>query len=419
MSVQKIQVLQPGYYEKFSCIGGACEDVCCRDWNIVIDKNTYDRCRSIKDKRFVEKFLSSVKRNKGVDANTVNYAKFIMREDGFCNFIRDDGLCEIHGNHGAKYLGNVCMTYPRKCCMMQQGLHEFSLVMSCPEVIRVALFRPEIMTFKLTEIPFDASNRLLRLRNQLKTDYEKTARFTPYSFKIRESCIDILQCRTIRLPDRILAIGMMLSKLTGLESVEKEDLEKLVGTYVSAAIAGIFNNALADTADNAEVAADMKGVLLLMAGKFTEYGRIGRVNKLLFDAMSDHVPESGELPFVAMHEKLEEFVPKYWTPFLEQKGYILEHYFVNLVFSTMFPFKYGEDIDIYQHFIILAEQYAMMRMIFCVCAEKQNGITDELIISVLNGMAMYSEHSKKAKDIAEIYVKNGFDSLAYMSFLLK
>ena len=29
----------PDYYEKFSCIAGACEDTCCAGWEIDIDDN--------------------------------------------------------------------------------------------------------------------------------------------------------------------------------------------------------------------------------------------------------------------------------------------------------------------------------------------------------------------------------------------
>jgi len=141
--------------------------------------------------------------------------------------------------------------------------------------------------------------------------------------------------------------------------------------------------------------------------------------RLMVDAMSDFVPEDGEVPFAEMLEKLEELVPKYWTPFLKERGHILENYFVNYVFSSVFPFRYCDELDVYQHFIILAEQYALMRMIFCVCAEKEGSITDELIITIITGMTMYSEHSRTAKNVADLYVNRGFDSLAYMSFLLK
>ena len=40
----KVIALTPDYYNKFSCIGGDCEDNCCRSrWSIFLDKNTYKK----------------------------------------------------------------------------------------------------------------------------------------------------------------------------------------------------------------------------------------------------------------------------------------------------------------------------------------------------------------------------------------
>ena len=30
-------------FDNFECIGSECEDHCCRDWSITIDKDTYDK----------------------------------------------------------------------------------------------------------------------------------------------------------------------------------------------------------------------------------------------------------------------------------------------------------------------------------------------------------------------------------------
>ena len=37
----KMKVACPTYFKKFSCIGGKCENTCCKAWDIEIDKNTF------------------------------------------------------------------------------------------------------------------------------------------------------------------------------------------------------------------------------------------------------------------------------------------------------------------------------------------------------------------------------------------
>ena len=38
----KFNVLSIDYYKEFECIGSKCEDNCCKDWKITIDKKTYN-----------------------------------------------------------------------------------------------------------------------------------------------------------------------------------------------------------------------------------------------------------------------------------------------------------------------------------------------------------------------------------------
>ena len=37
----------PDYYEKFSCIAGACEDTCCAGWEIDIDDKSYEYYKTV------------------------------------------------------------------------------------------------------------------------------------------------------------------------------------------------------------------------------------------------------------------------------------------------------------------------------------------------------------------------------------
>ncbi len=42
-----LESLHPLYAKKFRCIGAECEDVCCRGWEVTIDKETYRKYESL------------------------------------------------------------------------------------------------------------------------------------------------------------------------------------------------------------------------------------------------------------------------------------------------------------------------------------------------------------------------------------
>ena len=169
MQNRMIPVLTPDYYDKFSCIGGACEDNCCNGWEIVIDKNTYDRYRNIKAPSFKASFPSRVKRMKGEKADNARYAVLIRDEADRCKFLREDGLCEIHADYGEKYLSNICKIYPRRCCVMQDNLFELSLIPSCPEALRKMIFDPEPMAVSIKEMP---QERIAAFRYVAETSFK-------------------------------------------------------------------------------------------------------------------------------------------------------------------------------------------------------------------------------------------------------
>lgn len=38
--MEKVKMILPTYVDKFRCIGGKCEDNCCIEWDIDVDKET-------------------------------------------------------------------------------------------------------------------------------------------------------------------------------------------------------------------------------------------------------------------------------------------------------------------------------------------------------------------------------------------
>jgi hypothetical protein len=103
---------QPTYAGLFRCIGPACEDTCCGDWDIPVDKITYQAYRTFPAEKLgslVAHFVSEC-----VDSpHDSLYASIRRKQDGSCPFFGADRLCGIQKEYGAKLLTSTCSLYPR------------------------------------------------------------------------------------------------------------------------------------------------------------------------------------------------------------------------------------------------------------------------------------------------------------------
>ena len=125
---------QPSYYSSFRCLGGACPDTCCRDWDIVLDPETIADYQSAPPS-LAQRLQSSLTIDE--DGDTC----FRLDEHGMCTMLTEDGLCAIQKEWGESHLCGHCAAYPR--FIEEYGhLTEASLALSCPEVARLLLTAP-------------------------------------------------------------------------------------------------------------------------------------------------------------------------------------------------------------------------------------------------------------------------------------
>ena len=131
---------QPGYNAAFACLGGACPDTCCRDWEIVLDEDALADCRSAPP-GLRERLADSLR--VGEDGEVC----FALRPDGRCALLTPEGLCAIQRDWGEEHLCLHCAAYPR--FTEEYGcLTETALAVSCPEAARLLM---EAADFRLEE----------------------------------------------------------------------------------------------------------------------------------------------------------------------------------------------------------------------------------------------------------------------------
>lgn len=131
---------QPSYYSSFRCLGGACPDTCCRDWDIVLDQKTLADYQTA-PASLAQQLQASLTTDE--DGDTC----FRLDDRGFCTMLTEDGLCAIQKEWGESHLCEHCGAYPR--FVEEYGsLTEASLALSCPEVARLVLNAPSFQVIQ-------------------------------------------------------------------------------------------------------------------------------------------------------------------------------------------------------------------------------------------------------------------------------
>jgi lysine-N-methylase len=131
----------PAYMLEFHCLGGDCEDTCCQNWDINLDKVHYDLLLSkvkakSKERDFFNRNILLHDKN---NTSESNYAYIKMQETGYCPFYSDSGLCDIHDKYGIEPLNDTCTFFPRVFSQWD-NMAEMTGALSCPEIVRKCLF---------------------------------------------------------------------------------------------------------------------------------------------------------------------------------------------------------------------------------------------------------------------------------------
>jgi len=129
------KIIKIDFYDQFKCITSDCPDNCCdNEWNITIDEKTYELYKTAF----------------GADIDAVispMVPHVIIKHNGNCPFITEEGLCILHKNLGEQFLSNTCRYYPRFASTYGDTYLE-TLGMSCPAVARMVVDYDKYILFE-------------------------------------------------------------------------------------------------------------------------------------------------------------------------------------------------------------------------------------------------------------------------------
>lgn len=118
----------PNYYDKFTCIAGACKHNCCIGWEIDIDESTLELYESM-DTEIGRRIRASIEGEP---------PHFILGAGDRCPFLNDEGLCEIICTCGEEGLCDICTLHPR-FRNFYSDFTETGLGLCCEEAARIIL----------------------------------------------------------------------------------------------------------------------------------------------------------------------------------------------------------------------------------------------------------------------------------------
>jgi lysine-N-methylase len=127
----------------FQCAGADCEDTCCANWQIDVDRHHFVKIARVLSRTAEGRVeLGRAFQLLPEDKQTISrFVRMELTEDSKCFFWGEDKLCSLQRRFSERYLPDVCAHYPRSISLVEDKM-ELSGQLSCPEVTRRAILDP-------------------------------------------------------------------------------------------------------------------------------------------------------------------------------------------------------------------------------------------------------------------------------------
>lgn len=405
--MSKEYALIPKYMERFECIGAKCEDTCCALWNVSIDKKSYNTYTKIPDRTWRQRFKASVTKVNN-NATDSHYASMKLdQQTGDCTMM-SGGLCAIQATFGEDYLSPTCATYPRKINEID-GVQEISATPSCPEVTRLMLFDPDGIEF-VQSVPIRKKN--MQMNRKISTE---KGEFSTYLWDVRIAAIEILQNREFEVSHRVLILGWLCDQIhqvtkNGDFSTVKDEIEK-------------FKYQLENDKDlrNYKIFPVNQQFQLTFLNKLImDRAEQGIWNVRYRECLNDYIDginsSDGDTQSIIANYTMG--YAEYYLPYMNQHEYVLENYLVNHVYHSVFPVAGKRGI--FDQYLLLAVNFALIKMHLIGMAKHHKGLSDELIVKFMQSFSKNYEHnSGYLQSVCNQIKEEKYDTMGHLSLLIK
>jgi lysine-N-methylase len=411
------RAVPPTYAGAFQCIGAQCEDSCCHNWDIPLDKKTYEQYQ-----RFPEEKLGSLVRRYVIVAAPVIhdnlFASIEATASGSCPFYTSDRLCSIQKEYGPQLLSSTCSIYPRVLNVVEGEL-EGSLMLSCPEAARNILLVPNSLQTEANLLSggFRTDNRFHLASNANGLAYKPYGAF----HEVRACVIALVKDRSKPMWLRLLRIGSLCKELSEISNeLESERVPAILSEYLPT---GGKQLEVDQMPGDCEL--NLKVVFKLADERVQKKTCGSRFLDTYWNFVEGIGSDSGEMPGDDVL-RFQQAEANYCGPFFESRPYILENYLLNYIFNNLFPFGRVGSNDfkprsIFDEYLLMATQFAMIRgLLTGIAGHYKEEFSEAHVVKTIQSYAREVDHkpSVVASIVAFVHT-NGLANLQGMAALLR
>ncbi len=178
-----MKIFRPVYVKEFKCDGKACGSRCCRDWRILVDRDTqekYLRLPAAAREEFFSRFDESAQ-------------AFKMQRSGACPFLNENFLCKLQIKRGEDFLPAICQSFPRVTYKIGEEFFLQAMTLTCPVAAILILLRGEPLAFEIGE----------ELKTRQIFDFTKRISSAEEFLTRQQAAIKILQRRDLSINRRL------------------------------------------------------------------------------------------------------------------------------------------------------------------------------------------------------------------------
>jgi len=395
---RSLSALVPQYVSRFSCIGSSCEDSCCAGWRVTIDKKTYNAYRQSNHPELKPVFETKVKRTRG-EGSDASYARIQLHEETSDCPLMQDRLCSVQKNLNETYLSNTCFSYPRNTRRFA-GSVEQSLTLSCPEAARQALLSADAFDFVENKITVrDATAGQIRPVHGLSIETMN---------EVRIFCFQLMRADGLALWEKMAALGVFCESLTkAIETHQQHTIGKLIEEFVVLLEQGAVTTALKDLQPNHAVQALVFSTLWSVKKTASHSASQSEIIAMIAERM--HTDETDaqarDAKIIERYRHGIERLPEA----LKETPYLLEHYVLNEMFSTLFPFG---DTTPYESYLRLASRFGMVRFMLAAQCSGDSLPSPALLARTVQVFCRRFQHDRHfAANTSQALHNSGWDRL--------